>query len=59
MIGFCEKRNPQGFVKKLLGATVGVMSKKEGFMLQLPNNKAKTIPIQLFCTAFIFIIQLN
>ena len=59
MIGFCEKRNPQGFVKKLLEATVGVMSKKEGFMLQLPNNKAKTIPIQLFCTAFIFIIQSN
>ena len=59
MIGFCEKRNPQELFDLLLGATVGVILKKEGFMLQLPNNKAKTIPIQLFCTAFIFIIQLN
>jgi hypothetical protein len=57
MIGFCEKRNPQEFSHKLSGATVGVILKKEKFMLQLPNNKAKSIPTQLFCTAFIFIIQ--
>jgi hypothetical protein len=42
-----------------LGATVGITLKKEDFMLELPNNKAKTIPIQLFCTAFIFIMTLN
>jgi hypothetical protein len=28
MIGFCEKRNPQESTHKLLGATVGIMSKK-------------------------------
>jgi hypothetical protein len=28
MIRFCEKRNPQESGQKLLGATVGIMSKK-------------------------------
>jgi len=59
MIGFCEKRNPQEKTKKLLGATVGIILRSEEIILQLPNNKAKTIPTQLFYTAFIFIFQLN
>jgi hypothetical protein len=55
MIGFSEK-NPQESTYKLLGATVGVILKEE-IMLHLPDNKAKIIPTQLFCTAFIFIMQ--
>ena len=54
-----KKRKPSREAKKLLGATVGITLKKEDFMLELPNNKEKTIPIQQFCTAFIFIMTLN
>jgi hypothetical protein len=54
-----KKRKPPREAKKLLGATVGITLKKEDFMLELPKNIAKTIPIQLFCTAFIFIMILN